>query len=292
MNLTNILRQQTVIVILSFGAMLLIVGGMIDLSIGAVLALSGCMSIIVYKAVPNILLAFVVAIAVAVVCNFLNGLMITAGKAPPFIATLAMLTCARGLALLICGGKNIYNIGNYNIVGQTDVFGFLPITVLFMLIIMLIMYYITVHRRLGRSIYAVGGNQDAARASGINVKMVKMQAFLINGVLIGICGVLYMSRVNGGLPNGANGYELDAITAAIIGGTSFTGGEGTIVGTFMGAIIIGFLSNIMNLLTIDSYVQQIIRGIIIASAVMWDIYSKGNALNRVKKQASRIEEKK
>jgi len=127
----------------------------------------------------------------------------------------------------------------------------------------------------GRSTYAVGGNIEAANASGINTKMVIMKAFLLNGALVGISSVMFMSRVNGGLPNGATGYEMDALTATIIGGTSFSGGIGSVGGTILGAFIVGFLNNIMNLLSINSYIQQMLRGAIIAGAVIWDIYSKG-----------------
>jgi inositol transport system permease protein len=131
--------------------------------------------------------------------------------------------------------------------------------------------------KFGRSVYAIGGNEEAANASGINVRKTKIKAFLLNGVLIGIAAVVFMSRVNGGLPNGAQNYETEALTAAIIGGTSFTGGIGTATGTLLGAFIVGFLNNIMNLLSIDSYLQQIVRGAIIATAVLWDVRSKRKA---------------
>ena len=272
-NLINVLRQQSVVILLAFGEMTLIVSGMIDLACGSVLALSGCVSIIVYKLVPNMPLAFAVSIATAVVCNMLSAMMITRFKIPPFIATLAMQTIGRGAALYITGGQNIYNIGEYTSVGQGN-FGIVPIPVIIMLLALAVMVYIMRYTRFGRSTYAVGGNQMAATAAGINANAIKVKAYLIHGVLVGVAAVVFMSRVNGGLPNGAQAYETDAITATIVGGTSFSGGAGTPFGTLMGALLVGFMNNVMDLLSIDSYIQQIVRGVIIACAVAIDIMSR------------------
>lgn len=142
--------------------------------------------------------------------------------------------------------------------------------------------------RFGRSLYAIGGNEAAANASGIAVNRVKTGAYLINGVMVGMAAVLFMSRVNAGLPNGAQGHETEALTTAIIGGTSFTGGIGTAGGTIVGAFIIGFLNNIMNLTSVNSYLQQIIKGLIIALAVIYDIYAKNK---RTRKKMGNIEDK-
>ncbi len=272
-NLVNVLRQQSVIVIIALGEMLLVIGGMIDLSAGSVVALSGIMSITAYKAVPNLFIAFAVAIAVAMVCNLFNAMMVSFFKVPAFIATLASMTTARGLALWYTNGQNVYGLGDYVVIGQGDIFG-IPIPIIIMLIVALIIHYLTIHTRLGRSIYAVGGNSNAAIASGINVKAVQIKTYLTHGVLVGIAAVVYMSRINGGLPNGGQGFEMDALTAAIIGGTSFTGGIGTALGAVIGAYVVGFLNNIMNLISVNSYVQQVVRGLIIAFAVIWDIYVK------------------
>jgi inositol transport system permease protein len=273
-NLINVLRQQSVIIIIAIGEMVLIIGGMLDLSAGSVIAAAGILSVSVYKFTGNLALAIIIAIGIAVLCNFLNGLMVTLWRTPPFIATLAMQAIARGFALFYTNGQNIYDIGNYSIVGQGVLLG-VPIPVIIMIIVALALYYIMTHTRFGRSVYAVGGNEEAANASGISVNWVKMRSFLLHGCLVGIAAVIFMSRVNGGLPNGAQNYEFDALTAAIIGGTSFSGGIGTVVGTIIGAFIVGFLNNIMDLMSINSYIQQMVRGAIIAGAVIWDIYSKG-----------------
>jgi len=273
-NLINVFRQQSVFILLAFGEMVLIICGQLDLSSGSTVALAGILSVMSYKSTGSMSIGFAVAIAVAVTVNFFNGIMVTRFKAPAFIATLATQTIARGAALFITNGQNVYEIGNYSVVGQGSV-GPIPIPVIIMLVGFVCMAYIMRNTKWGRSTYAVGGNIEAANASGINTKMVIMKAFLLNGALVGISSVMFMSRVNGGLPNGATGYEMDALTATIIGGTSFSGGIGSVGGTILGAFIVGFLNNIMNLLSINSYIQQMLRGAIIAGAVIWDIYSKG-----------------
>ncbi|MDC7241998.1 MAG: ABC transporter permease [Spirochaetales bacterium] len=286
-NMSNVSRQISVTTILAFGETLLIICGLIDLSSGSVLALSGILSVAVFKATGSLPLAFAVAIIVAVFCNFINGLMVTKFKTPPFIATLAMQAMARGAALLYTNGQNIYQIEGYTVFGQGFI-GFIPTPVVFLLIFFFLTWYLLKHTRFGRSLFAIGGNEEAAIASGINVNRNKMAAFLVNGVLVGVAGVLFMSRVNAGLPNGAINYEFQALTASIIGGTSFTGGIGTAGGTVAGAFIVGFLNNIMNLTNVNSYLQQIVRGAIIALAVIYDIQSK---TSKQKKKLGNITEK-
>ncbi len=272
-NLSNITAQITVGTILAFGETLLIIGGMLDLSSASVLALAGVLSVSVYTHTGSLVLAVALAIAVSVCCNVVNGLLVTRFKTPSFIATLAMMAMARGAALLYTRGQNIYQIGNYTILGQGDLLG-LPMPAVFLVAALVATWYILTHTVLGRSLYAIGGNEEAAQASGIHVNRAKMRAFLINGVLVGIAGVLFMSRVNAGLPNGAVGYEFKALTASIIGGASFSGGIGSASGTIAGAFIVGFLDNIMVLQNVDSYLQQILRGAIIALAVVYDINVK------------------
>lgn len=272
-NLQNISTQISVGTILAFGQTILIISGMLDLSSASVLALAGVLSISAYTATGSLTIGFIVAILVGVGCNVLNGLMVTKYKTPPFIATLAMMAMARGAALLYTNGQNIYQIGDYVKFGQGKILN-IPTPVIFLIGTLIITWYLLRHTVFGRSIYAIGGNEEAANASGINVNRIKMRAFIINGILVGIAGVLFMSRVNGGMPNGAIGYEFKALTAAVIGGTSFTGGIGTAAGTLAGAFIVGFLDNIMVLVGVNSYLQQIVRGGIIALAVMYDIWAK------------------
>jgi inositol transport system permease protein len=231
-------------------------------------------------------LAFAVAIGVAMACNLVSALMVTRFAAPSFIATLAMQEMARGGALLFTKGQNIYQIGDYTKVGQGSV-GFVPTPVIFLVALFFLTWYILKQTRFGRSLYAIGGNQEAAKASGIDVNSVKIGAFLVNGLLVGIAGVLFMSRVNAGLPNGAINYEFQGLTSSIIGGTSFSGGVGTAGGTVVGAFIVGFLNNIMNLANVNSYMQQIARGGIIALAVIYDIWTKNRRTRSLVKGAAR-----
>lgn len=286
-NLTNISRQISVGTILAFGQTLLIISGMIDLSSASVLALAGVLSVSAYTMTQSLSIALVVGILVGVACNMLNGLMVTKFKTPPFIATLAMMAMARGAALSYTKGQNIYQIGDYVKFGQGSIMG-IPTPVIFLVAILLLTAYLLKHTTFGRSIYAIGGNEEAAIASGINVNKVKMKAYIINGIFVGIAGILFMSRVNGGMPNGAIGYEFKALTAAVIGGTSFSGGIGTALGTLAGAFIVGFLDNIMVLTGVDSYLQQIVRGAIIALAVIYDIWAK---TKRRKSKLGNIEKK-
>ncbi|MGB8450773.1 MAG: ABC transporter permease [Anaerocolumna sp.] len=272
-NLQNISTQITVGTILAFGQTILIISGMLDLSSASVLALAGVLSISAYTSTGSLTISFIVAVLVGVGCNVLNGLMVTKYKTPPFIATLSMMAMARGAALLYTNGQNIYQIGDYVKFGQGKIFG-IQTPMIFLIAALIVTWYLLRHTVFGRSIYAIGGNEEAANASGINVNRIKMRAFIINGILVGIAGVLFMSRVNGGMPNGAVGYEFKALTAAVIGGTSFSGGIGTAAGTLAGAFIVGFLDNIMVLIGVNSYLQQIVRGGIIALAVMYDIWAK------------------
>lgn len=278
-NIANISAQISVTTILAFGETLLIISGLLDLSCGSVLALAGVLSVYVYKQTGSMPLAFGVGVGVGVIANYINGILVRYFNIPAFIATLAMLTMARGVALLFTRGQNIYQIGDYVWFGQDKV-GFVPIPVIFMVIVGIVTWYILGHTSFGRSLYAVGGNEEAARASGINVGRIKIGAYLINGAFVGIAGILLMSRTNVGAPNAGQGYEFEALTAAIIGGTSFSGGLGTAGGTLAGAFIVGFLNNIMNLTGVDSYLQQVIKGAIIALAVGYDMWAK---MNRTKK---------
>ena len=202
------------------------------------------------------------------------------------IATLGMLTAVRGVALLSTNGQNIYQIGDFTIWGQSSVLG-IPTPVWFMIGAWILTWYMLNHTKFGRSLYAIGGNEEAARACGIKIAAIKIKAYLVCGAFTGLAGVLFMARVNTGLPNSGIGFELDTLSIAVIGGTSITGGVGSATGTLAGAFIIGFISNIMNLMAVPSYIQQIVKGVIIVVAVGYDIASKmsRDKKNRLAKKA-------
>lgn len=289
-NLFNVLRQVAVITIMAYGAMTLIIGGMIDLSAGAVMAFAGVASVMAYKSTGNILIALVVGIAIGVACNLVNAFLVATLRTPAFIVTLGMMLMARGAVLELTQGQNILQLGNFILIGQGNLNGILPIPVLILLVVTAVVWYLMNQTRFGRAVYAVGGNEEAARAAGIAVAQVKYKAYLINGILVGLAGVIFMARVNAGLPNAGVGYELQAITAPIIGGTSFSGGVGGVFGTLAGALIVGILGNIMNLIGIGSYVQQVVMGLIIVVAVAYDVFSKrGKAKTTILKSDSKGE---
>ncbi len=286
-NQLNVLRQVAVITILAYGAMTLIIGGMIDLSAGAVMAFAGVASVMVYKDTTSLVLAILVGIGVGVACNLVNAFLVATLNTPAFIVTLGMMLMARGAVLQLTQGQNVLQLGDFVIIGQGTL-GWAPIPALVLIVVTAAIWYQMNQTRFGRSVYAVGGNEEAARAAGIAVQRVKYKAFIVNGVLVGIAGVIFMSRVNAGLPNAGVGYELQAITAPIIGGTSFSGGVGTTVGTLAGALIVGLLGNIMNLTGVGSYIQQIVMGLIIVVAVAYDVWSKrGKARTTILKADSR-----
>lgn len=273
-NMVNIMRQICVGLLIAYGEMMLIVAGFLDLSIASVLALAGVLSVSAYKSTQSIVVALLVALAVGIVCNLFNAFFVANVGVPAFIATLGMQQIARGIALYYCGGSNILQLGNFTVMGQGMV-GPIPLPVIIVIGITVVVWYLVNQTRWGRSLYAIGGNRNAAEASGINVKSSIYIGYIVNGMLAGLAGVIFMARNNAGLPNGAVGYEMTGLTAAIVGGTSMTGGVGTVMGTVAGAFIISFLENIMNLVGVDSYIQQIIEGFIVVVAVGADIFSKG-----------------
>jgi len=272
-NLLNVLRQLTIVGILAFAQMILIVSGNIDLSVGAVVAFSGIVSIMAYLATGSYVLAFLVAIVVAAVVMSISGVIIAYLRLPAFIVTLAMTSIARGATFILTGGQPIFSIGNYGRI-SSGFLGPIPIPVVFFFVVAILVGILMNKTVFGRNIYAIGGNQSAATASGISVPKTIISAYMVAGILTGIAAVLQFARINAGLPNTAEGIEGDAIAAAIIGGTSFTGGLGTVSGAFAGAIIMGLIGNILNLIGVQSYVQLVVKGIIIILALVLDLYAK------------------
>lgn len=272
-NLMNVSRQLCVGILLAYAEMILIVEGFLDLSIGSVLALAGVLSVSCFKSTHSMALALLTALGVGVLCNLINAVFVAEFNVPAFIATLGMQQVARGIALYYTGGANILQLGRYVKLGQ-GMAGPVPIPVILVLAVTAFVWYLFNQTRFGRSLYAIGGNRKAAEASGIDVRRNIYLSYLIAGLLAGLAGAIFMARNNSGIPNGAVGYEMTGLTAAIVGGTSFSGGVGTVTGTIAGAFIIGFLENIMNLIGINAYIQSIIEGAIIVFAVAFDIRSK------------------
>ena len=289
-NLINVARQLCVGILIAYGEMLLIVSGFLDLSVGSVLALAGVLSVSAYKSTQSMFVAVLVALVVAVGCNLINALFVANFNVPAFIATLGMQQAARGLALYYTGGQNILQLGDFVKVGQGTI-GPIPVPVIIVVCISIVIWYIVNNTRYGRGLYAIGGSRSAAEASGINSKKSIYKSYIINGLLVGVAGMIFMARNNAGLPNGAVGYEMTGLTAAIVGGTSFTGGIGTVSGTIAGAFIIGFIENVMNLVGVNPYIQQVIEGFIIVLAVAFDVVSKSKKSQKVIVKDEKKEEK-
>lgn len=279
-NMLNIARQTCVIALIAFGEATLIISGSIDLSAGSCLCLTGILAIPVYVSTESIPLAILTAIAAAVVLYTVSGLLVAQFDVPPFVATLAMMGAARGAAKLYTGGATITNTGEYfKLMGQGYI-GVVPIPVFVMLIATIALWVILSQTRFGRNLYAMGGNVEAARASGINIKAYKIYSFMLSGVFIGLAGYMLTSRMNSGVPTAGNGYEGQGISAAIIGGVGFSGGTGSAWGVLVGAIVMGIISNILNLMRVDSYVQEIINGVIIVLAVILDIQTQKRSMKQ------------
>ncbi|AXE86039.1 substrate-binding domain-containing protein [Streptomyces sp. Go-475] len=269
-NLLNVGVQAAVTAILAFGVTFVIVSAGIDLSVGSVAALSA--TVLAWSAtsagVP-VFLAVLLAIATGIVCGLVNGVLISYGKLPPFIATLAMLSVARGLSLVISEGSPIAFPDSVSHIGDT-LGGWLPVPVLVMVVMGLIAAFVLGRTYIGRSMYAIGGNEEAARLSGLRVKKQKLAIYAFSGVFAAVAGVVLAARLSSAQPQAADGYELDAIAAVVIGGASLAGGTGKASGTLIGALILAVLRNGLNLLNVSAFWQQVVIGVVIALAVLFD----------------------
>ena len=270
-NLIIVLRQVSINGILAIGVTFVIIAGGIDLSLGSVIALTGVIAASfahpdTYPLIVPLLLALLCGVAIGAI----NGLTITIGKVAPFIVTLGMMTIARGLALVLSNGRPVTNLSpSFNFIGGGD-WLHIPVPILLFVLVILISSVILKYTRIGRYVYAVGGNENAARASGIRVSRVKLFAYIMCSGLAALAGIVLASRITTGQPNAGIAYELDAIAAVVIGGTSLLGGRGSVMGTVIGVLIIGVINNGLDLLNVSSYYQQIIKGIIIVGAVLLD----------------------
>jgi len=272
-NIINILLQISINGILAIGLTMVILTGGIDLSVGSLIALSGiCMGLVQKAMVADNALVTILCILVSLVIGLLagmaNGIMITKGKLPPFIATLGMMSIGRGLALTLSGGKGVSPFPTFiQTLGGT---GNLLVPIAIMLAIYGIAWWILRYTKQGRNTYAVGGNKEAAKLSGINVDRTMITVYSLSGLLAGIAAVILVGRLNTAQPTAGLNYELDAIAATVIGGTSMSGGEGKIIGTFIGALFIGVLRNGLNILNVSAYIQQVVIGVVIIAAVLSD----------------------
>jgi len=275
-NLVNIALSIAVTGILAVGMTAVMVTGGIDLSVGSVVALSGVVAAMAaaHSGAP-LIVGGVVALGVALLTGLVNGTLVAYLRVPAFVATLAMLTAARGVAFLVSGGQSHGDLpASFGLLGRTVVLG-VPTPVIVMALVMAAGSFLLRRTVFGRHIYAIGGNAEAAWLAGIDTRRAIWTVYLLNGVLAGLAGLTLASRLGAGVPNAGVQYELDVIAACVVGGTSLTGGRGTIAGTLSGAIFIGVLTNGLNLANVDPYVQKIALGVVIVIAVVGDQLGKG-----------------
>jgi ribose/xylose/arabinose/galactoside ABC-type transport system permease subunit len=277
-NLLIVLRQISINGILAVGVTYVLLTGGVDLSLGSLVALSGVIAAgFAHPAAgPGLqgqyplVVPVMMGVLAGATCGVASGLVVTLGRVAPFIVTLGMMTIARGLALVLSGGKPVSNLTPaFGVIGGGDIL-YVPVPVWILAGVALVSWLFLSRTRHGRYLYAVGGNEEAARASGLHVGRIKVLAYALCGGLAGLGGVILASRITTGQPNAGVAYELDAIAAAVIGGTSLSGGVGSVGGTLLGALLMGVINNGLDLLDVPSYYQQIVKGLIIVGAVWMD----------------------
>lgn len=275
-NISNIMRQITVNVILACGMTMVILIGGIDLSVGSVIAISGCLccGLITNNGLPS-LLAIPIAVAAGTLVGIFNGYVISRTDIPPFIITLAMMNIGRGFARIYTDSTTILvDDGLFTFIGSGKIFGGVPIHFVYMIVVIVIAGFVINRTKLGRNIFAVGDNRQAAVYSGIKAKKVTMTVYIIMGVLASLAGIISSARTFSAQFNVGEGTEMDAISAVVLGGTSMTGGVGHLSGTIIGCLVIGVLNNGMNIMGIDSSWQYVVKGVVVLTAVFVDYIKK------------------
>jgi ribose transport system permease protein len=273
-NLLNVTLQASITAIIAAGMTFVILTAGIDLSVGSLVAFAGVLTTSMLKISLPLYLVFPIAILggilFGVVSGGIAGIFVTKFNITPFIVTLALMTIWRGASFVYTGGRPIWELpDSFSFLGAGRILG-IPFPTIIMVIVFVVSHIVLTKTKFGRYVYAVGGNLEAARLAGINTNFVLTAVYVISGVLSAISGILLASRVNSGQPNAGLMYELDVIAAVVVGGTSLFGGRGTIIGTFIGAMLIAVLKNGLNLLNVGSYIQQIVVGVVILLAVLLD----------------------
>ncbi len=281
-NLITVLRQISMLGIVSVGMMFVLISGGIDLSVGSMLSIVGVvtsMSVVNWGLNPA--LSIIIGLLVGTGLGLWNGYIITSTGMPPMIATLGMQILIRGLGFIICGGASVYGLPkSYKFFGQ-GYLGPIPIPVIFMIVILVISGFVLNRTYIGRYFYAVGSNKEATRLSGLDTKKIQILAYTASGFLTAIAGIIMMSRVNSGQPKAGDGFEMDVLTACVVGGVSISGGEGKITNVLVGALIIGVLSNGLIIVGVSEYWQQVAKGAVLVAAVGFDSIQR---LTKTKKQ--------
>ncbi|MFA5468540.1 MAG: ABC transporter permease [Sphaerochaetaceae bacterium] len=272
MNLFNILRQVSIVGICAVGMTMVLLTGGIDLSVGSIIGVAGvgAAELMLFNVPP--VLSVAIMLLVSAVIGLLNGFFINKLDVPPLITTLGMMTSLRGLAYIITGGLPVFGFtSTFAKLGQGYLW-IIPIPVIVMAFIFALGIVLLVKTRFGRYIYGVGGNEEATRLSGVNIKRVKYLVYGMSGFLSGLSGIILLSRINSGQPKAGQGYEMDVITAVVLGGVSISGGEGRLSMVIIGVVIMGVLTNGMIMMNVNDYVQQLVKGLVLIAAVSFDRY--------------------
>lgn len=273
-NIMEITLQTAVIAIIAAGETFVILSGGIDLSVGAVFACSAVVGGLVFESTASLPLALAATVCFGALLGLTSGLLITKLYVPPFIATLGMMGVARGLALILSSGIPIYGLEPYRFIGQGKLFDVIPIPTVIVLVVFILGYIIANRTRFGRFVYAIGSNSEAARLSGINVVRVTIGVYVMGGFLAGLASIIEAGRLGIVQPAGGNGYELLAIGAVVVGGASLFGGEGSIIATLIGAIIVTTIRNGLNILGVNAFWQYVVNGAVIIAAIAVDQYRR------------------
>lgn len=273
-NLSNILVQSSIIAIISVGMTFVIISGGIDLSVGSVVALSGMLAGYALSTGYPTPIAIVACLATGMICGLISGGLVALFRVPPFIATLGIMSVARGLSLMVQGGRSISGFNSdFLLIANGTMIG-IPLPICLMIIAYILAHIVAKYTYWGQYVYAIGGNERAAWLSGIPIKTYKIGVYSVCGLLSAVASIILTSRLNSAQPVAGNSYELDAIAAVVIGGASLSGGRGTVIGTLLGALILSVLRNGLSILNIPSYVQQIAIGSVIVTAVAIDQLKK------------------
>ena len=280
-NLLTIFSQVSIIAIMAFGMTFVLMIGEIDLSVGSIAALSGLVLGIMLSMGMHAIIAIMIALLVGALAGGANGLISAKWKIPTFIVTVATMEIFRGIGYSTTDAKPVeINDSIVLFLGNKKLFGVIPVSVIITLVLLIVFHILLSKTKFGRRAKITGGNKMSAEYVGINTKALQIRVFMISGIAAAVSGILLSSRLYSAQPNAATGYELDAIAAAVLGGTSLTGGYGTVFGTFIGALIIGVINNGMNLIGLPYFYQQIVKGVIIIVAVYIDVRNKGRILGK------------
>ncbi len=273
-NLLNVVQQTVINAIIAVGLTFVIISGGIDLSVGSILAFSGVVMAHLLRQDWPLPLAMLAGVAVGAGCGLVNGVLISFGRLPPFIATLGMMSIARGGALLATDGRPVSGFdGPLRWLATGEILK-IPVPVIVMVLVYIAAHFVLQRTKFGRYTYAIGGNEEASLLSGVPVRFYKIGIYVLGGALAALSSVLLTARLNSAQPIAGLNYELDAIAATVIGGTSLMGGQGSVIGTLIGALIMGVLRNGLNLLSVSSFIQQVVIGVVIIAAVLLDTFFK------------------